>query len=88
MYEAQLKQEIEESFGPNLTAKQLWALTKFAKHVRLRARNNAAYNNLCNRVFPYAQFRQVNKTKPDGTSYPGLNIIVNGESAGVNESED
>ena len=79
------KQEMEEQFG-KLNAKQLWLLTKFAKNVRLRCRNNAAFNNFCNATFGhYAQFKQVNKTRPSRynpgqmESYPGLQITVNGE---------
>jgi hypothetical protein len=43
-----------------------------------QARNNVAYNNLCNRVFPYAKFQQVTKSKPSGGTYPGLRIEVDG----------
>ena len=87
MYEEQVKQEIETNFGANLTPKQLWALVKFAKHVRLRCRNNNAFNNFANRVFPYAKFEQVNKTRKDGTSYPGLRIRV-GENVTDNEESE
>jgi len=89
-YEGKLKQEFVEQFG-ELTAKQLWVLTNFAKRVRLRARNNSAYNNLCNRLFPYAQFQQVTKSRVNyrtklPETYPGLQITVKGEA--VSESED
>jgi hypothetical protein len=70
-----MKDEFSTLFG-ELNAKQLWLLTKFAKYVRLRARNNSAFNNLSNQVFPYAHFRQVMKNRQDGTSYPGLEIIT------------
>ena len=40
---------------------QLWALTKFAKHVRLRCRNNSAFNNFMNSLFSPARFAQVAK---------------------------
>lgn len=69
------KQEMHEAFG-ELTAQQLWVLTKFAKNVRLRCRNNTAFNNFMNRTFPYAQFKQVNKIKASGETYPGLSIQV------------
>lgn len=62
------------TFNHELSAKQLWLLTKFAKYVRLRARNNTAFNNLCNQVFPYAKFTTVTKNRADGTSYPGLAV--------------
>ena len=72
-----------ENFGENLTGAQLWALTKFAKNVRLRCRNNTAFNNEMNRTFPHARFRTVNKQRPSrlvpGTmeTYPGLEISIN-----------
>lgn len=71
-----LADDFARLFGAKLTAEQLWLLTKFAKYVRLRARNNAAYNNFASRVFPYATFRQVNKERADGSTYPGLSIKV------------
>lgn len=58
----------------HLTAKQLWAITLFAKHVRLRARNNAAFNNLMNSAFPEASFRQVPKVDTFGNKFEGLEI--------------
>ena len=75
----ELGQQLEEAFGGPLTAKQLWAITVFAKHVRLRARNNSAFNNLCNGAFKNARFRQVTKTRKDGSTYPGLEIIVDND---------
>lgn len=84
---ADLKKEMEEAFGQELTLRQLWALVKFAKHVRLRARNNAAFNNFANAMFPYASFRQVTKQRPSRynpgvmESYPGLSITVKGETS-------
>lgn len=80
-----LKKEIETELGATLTVRQLWALTKFAKHVRLRCRNNAAFNNFMNAMFPHASFRQVTKTRNNRytglpESYPGLAIVVNGEA--------
>lgn len=94
-----LKAEIEKEFGMELNARQLWALVKFGKHVRLRCRNNAAFNNFMSAMFPHATFRQVTKTHPEGTyrrgvnvsgqSYPGLQITVKGESVeNGDESED
>ncbi len=77
--EPELRKEFEEVFGQPLTLRQLWAIVKLSKRVRLRARNNAAFNNLFSRLFPYASFRQVTKTNTAGRSYPGLSIQVAGE---------
>jgi len=74
---------IQEILG-TLTLKQLWCLTKITKHVRLRCRNNTAFNNYMNGIFPYAKFATVTKQKQDGTLYPGLQITV----AGATEEED
>jgi len=73
------KAEFEKEFGTALTLRQLWLLTKFAKNVRLRCRNNKAFNNFMNATFPYARFAQVPKTKQDGTRYEGLSISINGQ---------
>lgn len=81
MFETQIKESMEAAFGKNLTAQQLWALVKFSKNVRLRCRNNSAFNNMMGRMFPHASFRQVNKIRPDGSTYPGLQIVVNGQTA-------
>jgi hypothetical protein len=87
---ATMKEEFDKFYsnegGNKLNSKQLWLLVKFAKYVRLRARNNAAFNNLCNQVFPYAKFttvtkRRVNKITGKEESYPGLSIMVEGEPA-------
>lgn len=74
---SKLKQAVERDF-PNLSPSQLWTIVKIAKWIRLRARNNSAFNNVMNQLFPYANFRQVTKQKPDGSTYPGLQITVNG----------
>jgi Tfp pilus assembly protein PilF len=86
-YEKQLKEEFNEEFG-TLSARQLWVLTKFAKRVRLRGRNNSAFNNMANRLFPYANFKQVTKRKLNGELYPGLEIIASGEVASEEEGEE
>ena len=72
---------------PELTPEQLWLLVKFAKYVRLRARNNTAFNNLCNQVFPYARFTTVTKARADGSSYLGLKIEVAGQEVVEEETE-
>lgn len=88
------KQMMTENFGNELSAKQLWALTLFAKNVRLRCRNNTAFNNFMGRTFPHATFRQVNKTRPSRynpniiENYMGLEISVKGEAVSADESED
>lgn len=88
-WEAKDAEALHQVFGvTEFTAEQLWALTKFAKRVRLRARNNGAYNNLCNRMFPYARFRQVPKVNSKGETYDGLSITVNGQTVSPdNEAE-
>lgn len=74
--------EMKKVMGENPTAEQLWALTKFAKNVRLRCRNNTAFNNFMNATFPHARFRTVTKTRPSkihgapDETYPGLQITV------------
>ena len=77
--------DVEAKFG-KLTLEQLWAIVKIAKHVRLRARNNTAFNNYMNRIFPYAQFKTVQKQHANGTYYPGLSITVAG--AEVTEEDE
>lgn len=85
----ELGNDLREALGTDKpTAKQLWAITKFAKYVRLRARNNSAFNNLMNAAFPHAKFRQVTKFKKDGSSYPGLDIIVDNEAYSPAEEDD
>lgn len=89
------KKLITENFGENLTARQLWALTLFAKNVRLRCRNNTAFNNFMNATFPHARFRQVQKSRisritGQPESYPGLEITIpgTGETAGNTEESE
>lgn len=87
---------IKEAFGDKLTAQQLWAIVRFAKHARRYCRSNAALNNALNRMFPHASFRQVTKTRTaprfpgDSLTYPGLEITIRatGESATEEESEE
>ncbi len=83
---------ISENFG-ELNARQLWALVRLAKNVRLRCRNNTAFNNFMNVTFPYATFKTVNKTRTSWKTglpetYPGLQITVKGETAGQDEEEE
>jgi len=80
-----LRKEIEESFGCELTVKQLWTLVKLSKHVRLRCRNNSAFNNYMNALFrPHATFNTVTKSRISRITgrpetYPGLSIVINGQ---------
>lgn len=78
-------EEVKRVLG-TLTLEQLWAVVKIAKHVRLRARNNTAFNNYMNRLFPYARFATVQKQHSDGTTYPGLQIKI-GEAEVFEEDE-
>jgi hypothetical protein len=87
MNEQKIKEALEAAFGKNLNPQQLWALVKFAKNVRLRCRNNAAFNNMMSRVFPHATFRQVQKIRADGSYYPGLSIAVENPAGGFVASE-
>ena len=76
------KKLMAENFGENLTAAQLWALVRFAKNVRQRCRNNAAFNNEMNRTFGHvATFKQVQKMGKDKYTgqprpYMGLQIVM------------
>jgi hypothetical protein len=89
----QMQEEFNDAFKDsaltveNLNPKQLWWLVKFAKHVRLRCRNNSAFNNYMNRNFPNASFREVTKTNREGRNYQGLSISVNGLEYQPEDSE-
>lgn len=87
-----LKTEFAAEF-PQLTVRQLWVLTKLAKFVRLRARNNTAFNNAMNEIFPHARFRTVNKTRTSRITgqpetYPGLEITDGKETVSGDETEE
>lgn len=74
-----MREEFDEPdvFGGKITFRQVWWIIKFAKTVRKFARSNAALYNLCNEIFRgIATFKEVTKTKPDGTTYPGLEITM------------
>lgn len=83
--EPKFNEMFAEAFRQPLTARQLWVITLFAKRVRKYARQNTAFNNLANRAFPHARFRQVPKERPSRTipgtmeKYEGLQINVKGE---------
>ena len=88
------KQIMDENFG-KLTLPQLWALVKLSKNVRLRCRNNTAFNNFFNQTFgEVANFRTVTKTRNNRytgqvESYPGLQIVMkDGTTMESEESED
>lgn len=83
-YEKKLKEELAAEF-PDLTLRQLWIISKLAKRVRSRARQNVAFNNMMNRLFPDFSFTQVTKTNPrDGSKYPGL-VITDKRTAGAED---
>lgn len=77
----ELKKQFEECFENNLTLRQMWFIVKLAKLVRLRCRNNAAFNNAFNDIFGGVfTFREIIKTKPAlegevGETYKGLEIV-------------
>lgn len=88
----QLKSKIEKYIGDKLTVDQLWCLVLLSKHVRLRCRNNVAFNNFMNSMFPYARFRVVQKTKINKYTgkeekYDGLRIDVENQQSEI-ENED
>jgi hypothetical protein len=93
MNRTDFKQLMREQFG-ELNATQLWALVKFAKNVRLRCRNNSAFNNFMNQTFgDYASFRTVTKTRKNwktglDETYPGLQITVKGETKEEEEGDE
>ena len=89
---SQLKKALEDNFG-EMDSNKLWTLVKLCKHVRLRARNNSAFNNLFNSLFPNATFRTVTKTRNNYKTgkiedYPGLSIVVNGIENNQEEGEE
>lgn len=69
------KEDFEKHFG-KLNVGQIWAIVKFSKYVRLRCRNNSAFNNFISQVFPHADFKQVTKKRSDGWMYPSLSISI------------
>ncbi len=82
---SQVSEEFEKAFGrpiTSLSVAELWWLTKFSKHIRQRARNNAAFNNYMNRNFSHARFKEVSKENFKGETYDGLEIEVKGENNG------
>ena len=54
---------------------------------RRNQNENSAFNNLFNSLFDNATFRQVTKTKKDGSTYPGLSIRVNDQEISEEEEE-
>lgn len=79
-----LRKECEELFPDNgivapqrLTQRQLWFIVKVAKGARLYCRTNTAFNNFFNTIFKgVATFNQVEKSKPGGDKYSGLQITM------------
>jgi hypothetical protein len=95
----EVQNQVEKLF-PNLSGEAIWFLVKMAKHVRLRCRNNAAFNNWMNATFgKQFRFNTVTKKRKNRAtgfeeSYPGLQITdaKTGESvssvAGEDEAEE
>ncbi len=74
-----MRKEFDEPdvFGGKITFRQLWWIIKLVKIVRKYARSNSALYNLFNELFnSVATFKEVTKTKDDGTAYPGLEITM------------
>ena len=66
-----------EVFNGKINFRQIWWIVKLAKTVRKFARSNAALYNLLNEIFSgIARFKEVTKTKEDGSIYPGLEITM------------
>ena len=81
MYEkaSRLRRECEELFSGEhrLTRRQIWFIVKVAKGARLYCRSNKAFNNFFNTIFKgVATFDQVEKIKPGGDKYEGLQITM------------
>ena len=73
--EDKIESALNEAFGPEPSIQQLWALTLFAKHVRMRCRNNTAFNNFMNRIYKHVKFQEVTKiNEQTGERYEGLEI--------------
>jgi len=87
-----MRKEFDEPdvFGGKMNFRQIWWIVKLAKTVRKFARSNAALYNLLNEIFRgIATFKEVTKTKDDGTTYPGLEITMKmPDGMQVTESED
>lgn len=83
--EKYVKDLIDKAFKEELTAQQLLAISKLCKRVRKYARHNIAFNNLMNRMFTYASFREVTLTKRNGEQFPGLQITM---KDGVKHNEE
>lgn len=85
--------QLQEALGVKLTPAAMWEIVKLAKHVRLRCRNNAAFNNWFNAAFPHLKFEQVQKQRPSRYNpaipeyYPGLKITER-ETGASHEGDD
>ena len=86
--DSEAAKELQDVLKDNYTAQDIMTLVKFAKHVRLRCRNNSAFNNYMNRMFSgQFTFREVTKQGPRGP-YPGLKIECVGGGHAVESSND
>ena len=66
-HELAVKKNLDEAF-PDLTVKELTAILQFAKLVRFRARNNAALDSMCHRLFPEFDVKHI-KVTYEGKTY-------------------
>jgi hypothetical protein len=86
--EKYVKDLFDKAFKEELTPSQIIAICKLCKRVRRYARNNAAFNNLMNRMITYATFRDVTMTKRNGEKYPGLQVTMKDGTKHEDEQED
>lgn len=71
---ADLDSEVHGGFLSDLTLEQVKVLVKLAKHVRGRCRNNSAFNNYFNQMFPKFRFEQVEVVL--GSAFGGYKKLV------------
>jgi len=74
-----MRREFDEPtvFDGKMNFRQIWWTVKLVKIVRKFARSNSALYNLLNEIFRgVATFKEVTKTRDDGTTYLGLEITM------------
>jgi hypothetical protein len=75
----EVAEEFKAAFGKDIneiSVPQMRWMTKIAKHCRGRCRSNVAFNNYMNRNFRHLMFKEVMVPKPDGTTFPALDITA------------
>ncbi len=89
-HEDRVAQAMREAFPTGLTAKQIMAVIRFAKLIRLRGRSNGALRNICVRLFRWckAQFREVEAVARNGDKYMALTVEVPLVIDGVQQKPD